>query len=51
MPEINPSVVARPEVETVLLDSQAGIKTAGVNDPNVIRKVLFQIRYEEFFGE
>jgi hypothetical protein len=39
-PETRPNVVALPDVEVVLLESHAGTKTAGVNDPNVNKKVL-----------
>lgn len=42
-PEIRPRVVALPLIEVVLLDNQAGTRTAGVKDPKVRRKVLFPV--------
>jgi len=42
-PVIKPKVVALPLVDIVLLDSQAGMSTAGVNAPKVRRKVLYLV--------
>lgn len=37
---MRPSVVALPLMDTVFDESQAGMRTAGVKDPKVSRKVL-----------
>jgi hypothetical protein len=40
-PAINPSVAAFPDADMEFAETQAGINTAGVKDPKVSMKVLY----------